>query len=56
MSGEDVRAVGHDSVTVLGLAGNVPRFLYLAIIAGGRREGLFLEVDAIVESVPPLQE
>ena len=41
---------------VLGLADNIPSVLHWAIIAGGRREGLFLEVDAIVESMPPLQE
>ena len=41
---------------VLRLADNVPSVLYWAIIAGGRREGLFLEVDANAEPVPPLKE
>ena len=40
---------------VLGLADNVHSVLYRAIIAGGRREGLFLEVDAIAAPEPPLQ-
>ena len=41
---------------VLGLADNIPSVLYRAIIGGGRREGLFLGVDAITESVPQLWE
>ena len=40
---------------VLGLADNVPSVLYRAVIAGGRREGLFLEVDAIAALEPPIQ-
>ena len=38
---------------VLGLTNNEPSVLYQAII---RREGLFLEVEPIAESVPQLQE
>ena len=41
---------------VLGLTDNIASVLYRAVIAGGRREGLFLEVDAIAAPVPPLQE
>ena len=41
---------------VLGLDDNEPSVLYQAIIGGGRKEGLFLEVNSNADSIPPLQE
>ena len=40
---------------VPGLANNILSVLYRAVIAGGRKEGLFLDVNAIVTPKPPLQ-
>ena len=42
-------------IHILVLADNILSVLYRAVIAGGWKEGLFLDIDAITRPEPPLQ-